>query len=214
MPDPVVHHGNCKTCQHPRRQAIERAWLAGRETKATIARRHKLDVQAITRHMKAHVGDLARAEIISEARTERAQAVVEKLNMQDLSIEEGLKRVLGEVDYNAAPFLLHEHAIYIHNAVTYYVEKLEWERRTAYVRQRTVDYYTDAESSSNIQVLSIDQEIAGGDDNPMTARRFGDVSVATVVAKFKKVKFETHESIGYGEVGRAMLGLDPQALMI
>ncbi|MBX3729440.1 MAG: DEAD/DEAH box helicase [Candidatus Sumerlaeia bacterium] len=124
-------------------------------------------------------------------------------------------RVLGEVDYNAAPFLIHTHAIYIHNAVPYYVERLEWDRRTAYVRQKDVDYYTDAEASSNIQVLSVDQEIqptrAG---SVLEARRFGDVSVATVVAKFKKVKFETHESVGYGDVSVPQLEIQTEAMWL
>ncbi|MDK2972047.1 MAG: box helicase protein [Candidatus Sumerlaeota bacterium] len=124
-------------------------------------------------------------------------------------------RVLGEVDYNAAPFLLHDHAIYIHNAVTYYVERLEWDRRTAYVRQKRVDYYTDAEASSNIQVLSTDQELVPAKANGvLEARRFGDVSVATVVAKFKKVKFETHESIGYGEVSVPQLEIQTEAMWL
>lgn len=127
-------------------------------------------------------------------------------------------KVLGEVDYNAAPFLIHDHAIYIHNAVPYYVEKLEWERRTAYVRQRNVDYYTDAEASSNIQILAIDQDIAASSGaapsnaKAIDARRFGDVSVATVIAKFKKVKFETHESIGYGTVSVPQLEVQTEAM--
>ncbi len=120
-------------------------------------------------------------------------------------------RVLGEVDYNAAPFLIHDHAIYIHNAVPYYVENLEWDRRTAYVRQRNVDYYTDAESSSNIRILAVDQELENDETNPVIARRFGDVSVTTVIAKFKKVKFETHESIGYGEISVPQLEVQTEA---
>jgi DEAD/DEAH box helicase domain-containing protein len=122
-------------------------------------------------------------------------------------------KVLGEVDYNAAPFLIHDHAIYIHNAVTYYVEKLEWDRRTAYVRQRHVDYYTDAEASTAIQVLSVDQDLpADGVAGLLQARRFGDIAVTTVVAKFKKVKFETHESIGYGDVTVPQLEIQTEAM--
>jgi DEAD/DEAH box helicase domain-containing protein len=122
-------------------------------------------------------------------------------------------KVLGEVDYNAAPFLLHDHAIYIHNAVTYYVENLEWDRRTAYVRQRNVDYYTDAEASTAIRVLSTDQELSAQNESSLLeARRFGDISVTTVIAKFKKVKFETHESIGYGEVSVPQLEIQTEAM--
>ena len=121
--------------------------------------------------------------------------------------------VLGEVDYNAAPFLIHDHAIYIHNAVTYYVERLEWDRRTAYVRRKSVDYYTDAEASSNIQVLEVDQEVAG-DSDVLAAKRFGDISVATAITRFKKVKFETHESIGHGPVSVPQLEVQTESMWL
>lgn len=124
-------------------------------------------------------------------------------------------KVIAEVDYDSAPFLIHDDAIYIHNAKTYIVEKLDWDRRTAYVRHKVVDYYTDAESSSNVQVLAVDREEAA---DPASARgsvlelkRFGDVSVSTVVRKFKKVKFETQESIGYGPVNVAQLEIQTEA---
>lgn len=122
--------------------------------------------------------------------------------------------VLGEVDYNSAPFLIHDHAIYLHNAVPYYVERLEWDRRTAYVRRKSVDYYTDAEASSNIQVLDIDQQVEGAEGSPVAAKRFGDISVATVVTRFKKVKFETHESIGYGPVSVPQLEVQTESMWL
>ncbi len=108
--------------------------------------------------------------------------------------------VIAEVDYDSAPFLIHDDAIYIHNGKTYIVEKLDWDRRTAFVRHKIVDYYTDAESSSTVQVLQVDQETELRDHNFLIGKRFGDVSVTTVIKKFKKVKFETQESIGYGLV--------------
>lgn len=123
-------------------------------------------------------------------------------------------RVLAEVDYPSAPQLLHDDAIYIHNGVTYYVEKLDWDRRTAYVRRKMVDYYTDAQTSTNVQVLTIDQEIAGAAPSLAEARRFGTVSVVTLTPKFKKVKFETHEAIGYGPVNTPQLEVQTEAVWL
>lgn len=119
-------------------------------------------------------------------------------------------QVIAEVDFDSAPFLLHDDAVYIHNGKTYLVEKLDWDRRTAFVHHKVVDYYTDAESSSNVQVLHVDMETEwrGG---PLVARRFGDVSVATEIAKFKKVKFESQESIGYGPVTLPQLEVQTEA---
>ncbi len=114
-------------------------------------------------------------------------------------------KVIAEVDYDSAPFLIHPDAIYIHQGQQYVVDKLDWDGRAAYVRPVVVDYYTDAEASTNIQVLTLDQQIETGIGNkerksPLRSKNFGDVSVATVISRFKKVKFETHESIGYGTV--------------
>src|SRR5690606_15317696 len=86
-------------------------------------------------------------------------------------------------------------------------------RRTAYVRHRAVDYYTDAEASSNIQVLTVDQEVTPEKPSSiLQGKRFGDISVTTVIARFKKVKFETHESIGDGPVSVPQLEVQTEAM--
>ncbi len=119
--------------------------------------------------------------------------------------------VIAEVDYDSAPFLVHDDAVYIHNGRTFLVEKLDWDRRTAFVRHKIVDYYTDAQSSSTIQVLAVDAEEPGCEGGVLGPRRFGEVAVTTVVTKFKKVKFETQESIGYGPVATPPLEIQTEA---
>ena len=44
-------------------------------------------------------------------------------------------RVLGEVDLFSAQVLVHERAIYLHDSVQYYVDRLEWGERKAYVHR-------------------------------------------------------------------------------
>src|SRR4029079_7158610 len=44
-------------------------------------------------------------------------------------------RVLGEVDLFSAQVLVHERAIYIHESIQYYVDRLEWHERKAYVHR-------------------------------------------------------------------------------
>lgn len=117
-------------------------------------------------------------------------------------------KLVAEVDFDSAPFLIHPDAIYIHQGRQYVVDRLDWDGRAAYVRPCVVDYYTDPQASTNIQILAQDQQIALGigagpralAQAPAETKNFGDVSVATVIAKFKKVKFETHESVGYGVI--------------
>lgn len=129
--------------------------------------------------------------------------------------------VIAEVDYHGAPFLIHENAIYIHDGKTFHVDSLDWEKRIALVRPIETDYYTDAVAKTEVRVLEVEREAALGGPRgagsgpggawPFEAKRLGEVTVQTVVAKFKKVKFETHESIGYGDVHVPLMEMQTEA---
>ncbi len=104
--------------------------------------------------------------------------------------------VIGEVDYFAAPIFLHPEAIYLHGARQFQVTKLDWEGKKAYVKEDNVDYYTDAETKSELKVLDVNLEkVIGG-----ASVCAGDVSVTCTTVLFKKIKFQTHENVGNGEL--------------
>ena len=105
-------------------------------------------------------------------------------------------RVIGEVDYFSASQLIYEDAIYIHESKQFHVDKLDWDRRKAYVHEVEVDHYTDAHTDTNLKVLDVfdNSEVKGG------AKAYGEVSVITVATKYKKIKFHTHENIGMGPI--------------
>ena len=96
------------------------------------------------------------------------------------------------MDRFTAPMLLHDRAIYMHNAVQYQVEKLDFEQKRAYIKHVDVDYYTDADLSVSLRVL--DEFKSRG------CCSLGEVLVSSLVTMFKKMKFDTHENLGYGEV--------------
>jgi DEAD/DEAH box helicase domain-containing protein len=106
-------------------------------------------------------------------------------------------RVLGEVDLFAAPLLVHEKAIYIHEGVQHHVDRLDWEERKAYVTRTDVDYYTDADLGITLKVLEVFEE---ADGLPVGRRQRGEVMVAWKVTMFKKIKFHTHENVGWGSI--------------
>jgi DEAD/DEAH box helicase domain-containing protein len=106
-------------------------------------------------------------------------------------------RVLGEVDLFAAPLLVHEKAIYIHQGVQHHVDRLDWEERKAYVTRTDVDYYTDADLGVTLKVLEVFEE---ADVQPAGLRQRGEVMVAWKVTMFKKLKFHTHENVGWGSI--------------
>ena len=105
--------------------------------------------------------------------------------------------VIGEVDYFSAPMFLHPEAIYLHRARQYQVTNLDWEGRKAYVKQVKVDYYTDAETKTDLKVLDVFEE-EGTLDN--ARRHTGEVSLTSTTVLYKKIKFETHENVGFGDL--------------
>ena len=106
------------------------------------------------------------------------------------------ERVIGEVDYFGASQLIYEDAIYIHESKQFHVDKLDWDRRKAYVHEVEVDHYTDAHTETNLKVLDVFENKAL--DN--VGKAYGEVSVTTVATAYKKIKFHTHENIGMGNI--------------
>jgi DEAD/DEAH box helicase domain-containing protein len=105
-------------------------------------------------------------------------------------------RVIGEVDHYSAPIFLHPEAIYLHEARQYQVTEFDWEGRKAYVKEAEVDYFTDAETKSDLTVLSVSEEKKLHD----TIQAWGEVKVSEVTVLFKKIKFHTHENVGWGKL--------------
>jgi DEAD/DEAH box helicase domain-containing protein len=114
----------------------------------------------------------------------------------------GAPRVIGEMDRYAAPIYLHEEAIYIHGGQQHQVEKLDWEEKKAYVRQVSVDYYTDAELAVHLLVTDVFAEETGKDLTSPASLSYahGEVSVTYQPTIFKKIKFDTHENVGWGKI--------------
>ena len=109
---------------------------------------------------------------------------------------DGGERAIGEVDVFSAPFLIYEEAIYIHEGQSYQVQALDWEGRIARVRAANTDYYTDASTTVDVQVLAeAEQAVDGG-----AIKAHGQVLVSTKATGFKKVKLYTHETLGWGEI--------------
>jgi DEAD/DEAH box helicase domain-containing protein len=111
--------------------------------------------------------------------------------------EKGKPEVIGEVDFSSALTTVHPRAIYIHQGQQYHVERLDFDKRKAYVKPVDVDYFTDAIRSTQVRVLEIaaEQAIAGP-----AARAHGDVLVRSQVVGFKKIKFFTNENVGSGKL--------------
>jgi DEAD/DEAH box helicase domain-containing protein len=114
----------------------------------------------------------------------------------------GAPEVIGEVDFVSALTTVHEKAIYLHGALQYHVEHLDFKERKAYVKQVDVDYYTDAIRYTQVRVLEVAETARANEAKPEipASRSHGDVLVRSQVVGFKKIKFFTNENIGAGKL--------------
>ena len=106
-------------------------------------------------------------------------------------------RVIGEMDRYTVPMLLHENAIYMHEGQQYQVEKLDFDACKAFIRQVDTGYYTDANLNVSLSLLDVEKS----EDTPEGGScALGEVKVTTLVTMFKKIRFDTHETLGFGHV--------------
>ena len=105
-------------------------------------------------------------------------------------------RVVGEMDRFTVPMLLHKYAIYMHEGQQYQVEELDFDDKKAYIRRVDVGYYTDADLTTSLKVLD---EFDSGSVGAFEKHR-GEVLVSSIVTLFKKIRFDTHENLGWGPV--------------
>ncbi len=125
----------------------------------------------------------------------RSASAEENFMIIDIS-DPARHQVIGEMDRYTVPMLLHENAIYLHEGRTYQVEKLDFDACKAFIRQVDAAYYTDANLNVNLSLLDIERE----EETEGVRRALGEVKVTTLVTMFKKIRFDTHETLGFGHV--------------
>lgn len=143
-------------------------------------------------------------------------------NFVVIDVTDGRKSVIAEVDYSSAALTLYEGAIYMVQSAPWQVEKLDWAGRKAFVRATRADYYTDAIDYTKLKILDqFECDEPGGDKAGAARCAHGEVHVVRRVAGYKKIRYYTHENIGYGAVNlpdqemhttAVWWEVDPQAL--
>jgi len=108
----------------------------------------------------------------------------------------GRNLVIGEMDRPGAKEYLYDNAVYIHRGNQFMVKQLDIDNRLCHVEESDVNYFTDAVVKTDIKILAEDIDQTG-----LICRLVcGDILVRSQVEKYKKLRFETHENIGYGEI--------------
>tara|TARA_B100000315_G_scaffold257393_1_gene306093 strand:- start:6242 stop:8572 length:2331 start_codon:yes stop_codon:yes gene_type:complete len=106
------------------------------------------------------------------------------------------EQVIGTLDEISALSQLHDHAVYLHGADTYFVNRLDSEQKIAFVERRDLDYYTQSVQASEIRIDETEVE----EDWRGCLLGFGDVTVTTSIPMFKKIRFHSRDSLGYEEL--------------
>jgi DEAD/DEAH box helicase domain-containing protein len=151
-----------------------------------------------------------------------------------LILEQGSERALGETDRESSLVTCHEGAIYQVQGVTWRIERFDHKNRRAYAKQVESDYYTEAQTDTDVRVLRLeecsrrdraDYPVAQPMPLPEGADAFdqvgedtsvwrGEVHVTTVATLYKKIRFYTKENVGAGEVHLPPEELDTEAFML
>jgi DEAD/DEAH box helicase domain-containing protein len=117
-------------------------------------------------------------------------------NFVVVDITGGKQEVIAEVDYSSAALTLYEGAIYMIQASPWQVERLDWKGRKAFVTKTNADYYTDAIDYTRLKILDRFEDAARA--TSLCAR--GEVHVVRRVAGYKKIRYYSHENVGFGPV--------------
>ncbi|HWP69324.1 MAG TPA: DEAD/DEAH box helicase, partial [Rectinemataceae bacterium] len=144
-------------------------------------------------------------------------------NVVIVDVTKGSYRVIGEMDRPSAKELIFDNAVYIHLGTQFIVKKLDIANRLCHVERKDVDYWTDAVVKTDIQVLTEDERgVEMSEAGPGTSEAgrelygyaVGDVLVRSQAEKFKKLRFHTHENIGYGDVSLPAEEMQTRSLVL
>jgi DEAD/DEAH box helicase domain-containing protein len=119
-------------------------------------------------------------------------------------------RVIGTMDELSAFEQIHPEAIYLHDGETYFVSDLQIDKKVAYVEKADVDYFTQSISETRVKIESEEEKRKLNEANAV----FGDVTVTSLVFMFKKIKFHSRDSIGFGKINLPPQVMDTAALWL
>ena len=137
-------------------------------------------------------------------------------NVLVLDAETG--KALGEVDREGSIVTVHEGAIYQVEGETWKIERFDYENRRAYARAVASDYFTDAQTDTEVRVLRLEERLRrkradGAGPEDVSAWR-GEVHVTTLATQFKKIRFYTRENVGAEDIDLPPEELDTEAFVL
>ncbi len=122
-----------------------------------------------------------------------AQAVALRSASPESVVLKSEETTVGVVDTLSAAWMVHPGAVYLHEGQSYLVEALDLENGQAHLRPMELDYYTEPRNEETVALVEMlsESEAAGGQ------RAHGELTVTTKVTGFRRVRWGTHEQLGF-----------------
>ena len=105
-------------------------------------------------------------------------------------------KVIGTMDEVSAFQQLYTQAVYIHEGESFFVREMDPVKRVSFVERAELDYFT--QSITEVQVRAEGAELEK--TWRVSQAAFGDVSVMLKPYLFRKIKYGTKDSIGFGQI--------------
>ncbi len=127
-------------------------------------------------------------------------------------IEERLNKFerIGEVDQSSSYWMVHQGAIYFHNGISYHIESLNLEEKTALAKRIDTFYTTEAVKECTITPTEIHQTVSRSNCDIMTA----DVTVTSKVTAYKKIDKESFQVLDLVPLDLPQETLETKAFII
>ncbi|MDN5571234.1 MAG: DEAD/DEAH box helicase [Propionibacteriaceae bacterium] len=122
-----------------------------------------------------------------------AQRAVDSIDLRAMHgkavevVDVGTGRVIGQVDPSAADRTVHPEAVYVHQGETWLVEELDEHDRVVLVRAARPEYFTQAQSISEVRILTDDRARPFG----LGTVHVGTVELASQVTGYLRRDAET-----------------------
>ncbi len=104
----------------------------------------------------------------------------------------GESTTIGEIDLESAPWMVHPHAVYLHEGQQYFVQDLDFERHNATLIPVALDYYTEPLRETDVSLINLLED----KETPVATKAYGELQVTTQVKGFRKRMWLSGDNIG------------------
>lgn len=125
-----------------------------------------------------------------------------QVNLRNISentftiLDEETGKAIGLMDEDSAYQQLYTQAVYMHEGETYFVRLLDCNEKVAYTHKAELDYYTQSVTETQIRLIGEELQKKWR----VAEVFFGSVEVMIKPYLFRKIKFTTRESLGFGPI--------------